>query len=129
MYSANFLDPSVYSTSMRWSTSTSRAFLTWPLSMAVTTSEVSTWRGPVTSETRLLPMSSSSVAIRIQKIGPRRKRFTSILARVTPTVARAVRAHPSPHPPAGPHARMKKLHRTADTGSRGSRWAYGLTGC
>ncbi len=101
MYSANFLDPSVYSTSMRWSTSTSRASLTWPLSMAVTTSEVSTCRGPVTSETRLLPRSSSSVAIRIQKIGPRRKRFTSILARVTPTVPRIVRAAPARTNPPG----------------------------
>ena len=100
MYSANFLDPSVYSASIRWSTSTSRAVLISPLSRDVIIAEVSTWRGPVTSVTRLLPMSSSSVAIRIQKIGPRRKRFTSILARVTPTVPRVVRAAPArTHPP------------------------------
>ena len=44
---------------------------------------------------------SSSVAIRIQKIGPRRKRFTSILARVTPTVPRIVRAAPARTNPPG----------------------------
>ncbi len=52
--------------------------------IAETISEVSTWRGPVTSLSRLLPTRISSVTVRIQKIGPRRKRFTSILAREDP---------------------------------------------
>ena len=102
MYWAFSLVPSLSVTSMRWSLPpTSVAFCTFPLWMAVTTTEVSTSLGPDALVSMLLARSTSRTTRPIHTIGPRRMRLMSMSGADAPSLQSSPARRRTPGRPDG----------------------------